>query len=95
MSSKTPTPGGTSGTERRAMSSNEDTTEDERTFGMTPAEFLAHRLDVWDFARDRLLGGPTCAQPAPKFGDYQVDPADILILAAYLDGDNLDTGASE
>lgn len=67
----------------------EETVTDEEPRGMSPAEFLAHRLDVWDFAYERLLGGPTAPRSAPNWGDYVVDPADVLILARFLDADDV------
>lgn len=49
---------------------------------MTPTQFNAHRLDAWEMAHSKLS---QC-----KWGEYEVDPSDVLILARFLEGDELE-----
>ena len=49
---------------------------------MTPTQFNAHRLDAWQMAHAELTKHNWGA-------DYNVDPADVLILARFIEGDDL------
>lgn len=68
--------------------------DDENTVAsLGSAEFMAHRLDVWERARDRLFGVKGNSDiPRPEWGEYSIDPADVLILARFLDGDDINNG---
>jgi hypothetical protein len=49
---------------------------------MTPTQFNAHRLEAWQMAHSELT--------KHNWGDdYKVDPSDVLILARFIEGDDL------
>jgi hypothetical protein len=73
---------------------DEDEEEDERPRSevfevMTPTEFNEHRLEAWEMAYMKLHfkdGKPR------DWGDYTIDPADVLLLMRAIEGDELGDG---
>lgn len=71
--------------EEEEEESEEDSDGPSRTEAfevMTPTQFNAHRLDAWQMAHAELTKHNWGA-------DYNVDPADVLILARFIEGDDL------
>lgn len=54
---------------------------------MTPTQFNAHRLEAWEMAYTALTKKDGSER---NWGDdYKVDPSDVLILARFIEGDDL------
>lgn len=70
----------------------EEDDDDERPRGealevMTPTQFNAHRLEAWEMAYAALTRKD--GNPRDWGDDYKVDPSDVLILARFIEGDDL------
>lgn len=63
--------------------SEDETEDDDDDDGdrviITSDEFRAHRLDAWEIAFARLF--------SKDWKGYEVDAADVLILARFIEGD--------
>jgi hypothetical protein len=53
---------------------------------MTPTQFNAHRLEAWEMAYVALTKQNGKER---EWGDYEIDAADVLLLARFLEGDEL------
>lgn len=72
--------------------SDDDDDDSEVTRGemfdvMSPTEFNAHRLDAWKMAYSALVG-ESWGGPGDE-EKYFIDPADVLLLARFIEGDEL------
>lgn len=54
---------------------------------MTPTQFNAHRLEAWEMAYTALHRKD--GNERSWGDDYKVDPSDVLILARFIEGDDL------
>lgn len=71
---------------------DEEDEEDEPTRAeafevMTPTQFNAHRLEAWEMAYTALHNKD--GRERNWGDDYKVDPSDVLILARFIEGDDL------